>query len=147
LVTTGYTCFIIAMTMGRLFGDKLIGRFGPIRMLMVNGMLMSAGFLLSAIAPYFITAALAFIIIGIGDSIIVPIVYSLTAKTKKMPPGYAISAVTLIGYSGFLSGPILIGSLSEWLGMQWAFAVISVFGLAITLLAVHLKGFREIATA
>lgn len=51
MVTAGYLSFIVAMATGRLIGDRLISRFGMFRMLMVNGVLMAAGFLLAASLP------------------------------------------------------------------------------------------------
>ena len=133
LVTTGYQCFIISMTLGRLAGDKLVGRFGPAKMLFVNGIFIAFGFVLAAAFPTLLPAAIAFIIIGLGDSLVVPIVYSLTARSKSIPPAYALSAVTLVGYTGFLTGPILIGFLSSWIGMQWTFALVGLFGIGIIL--------------
>jgi fucose permease len=144
LVTTGYQSFIIAMTLGRLSGDRLVSRFGAIRMLMINGGLVTLGFLFTAAFPLFLPAALGFVIIGLGDSLIVPIVYSLTAKSKSIPPAYAISAVTIVGYSGFLTGPLLIGFLSSWLDMQWTFAIIALFGLMIIFLTTRITKFSEL---
>jgi fucose permease len=135
LVTTGYQCFIISMTLGRLFGDRMVGRYGPVKMLFINGALIAFGFVLAAAFPAFLPAAIGFIIIGLGDSLVVPIVYSLTSRSKSTPPAYALSAVTLVGYSGFLTGPLLIGFLSTWIGMQWTFAIIGLFGAGIIILA------------
>jgi MFS family permease len=147
LVTTGYQSFIIAMTLGRLLGDRLVARFGAINMLMLNGGLVACGFLFAAAFPLLLPAAIGFVIIGLGDSLIVPIVYALTAKSKNIPPAYAIAAVTIVGYSGFLTGPLLIGFLSSWLGMQWTFACIALFGLIIIFLATRISKFQELSTA
>lgn len=135
LVTAGYTGFILAMTVGRLLGDRLVGRFGATSMLMFNGLLMAAGFLLAAFFPMLFTALLGFILVGLGSSIVAPVVFTLAAQSTKMPPAYALTAVTMIGYAGFLVAPLLIGSLSDAFSMQGAFAVVSCFGLGILLLS------------
>lgn len=134
-VTAGYTSFILAMTLGRLLGDRLVGRYGAIRVLMANGILMALGFMIAASFPLLLTAVLGFILIGLGNSVIVPVVFTLASKSKKMPPAYALTAVTLLGYSGFLIAPLLIGSLSDLLSMQWAFGMVSCFGLVIFFLS------------
>lgn len=139
LATAGYTAFTLAMTTGRLLGDRLVGRFGPIRMLMINGGLMAAGFLLAGLAPSIAPAIVAFAFIGLGASVIVPVVYVLAAKSKKMQPAYALAAVTLVGYCGFLAGPLLTGYISEVLNMQWAFGLLALSGLGICGLAFRLK--------
>lgn len=135
LVTTGYQSFIISMTLGRLSGDRLTGRYGPIKMLKFNGGLIILGFVITALFPSFLTASLGFVIIGLGTSLIVPIVYSLTSKSKNISPAYAISAVTLVGYSGFLTGPLLVGFLSSFAGMRLTFAFVAIFGLIIIFLS------------
>lgn len=138
-VTAGYTAFIVAMALGRLVGDRVITVFGYFTLLMINGALMATGFLLAAFFPFLLPAAIGFMIIGLGDSVIVPIVYSLSAHTTRMSPGYALASVSLIGNAGFLIGPLLIGYLSELLSMQWAFGVVSVFSLCITFLALKVR--------
>lgn len=134
-VTTGYTAFIITMALGRLTGDRATAAFGPFRLLTASGLLMAAGFLIAVLFPFLLPAAFGFLLIGLGDSIIVPTVYMLAARSAKMPPGYSIASVTLIGYGGFLLGPLLIGYTSEAASMQWAFALVSIFSLGISALA------------
>ncbi len=144
LVTAGYTSFIISMTLGRLLGDRIIGYFGHMKVLLYSGLLISGGFILASIFPFPVTAIAGFVLVGIGDSIIVPIVYALSGKTKKMPTGYAISAVTMIGYAGFLTGPLLIGFVSGALSLQWAFGILSVFGILISFLSFKIRSFKEL---
>jgi MFS family permease len=141
LVTIGYTSFIIAMATGRLLGDRLIDRFGSQNLLIWNGITMAIGFALVALFPYLLPAAFGFLLIGLGDSVIVPILYTLSARTPKMPPGYAIASVTLIGYTGFITGPLLVGFISEALGMQWALGVVGVISLFVPLLTLYVKRF------
>lgn len=138
-VTTGYTAFIVAMSLGRLLGDRLIARFGPVNMLMTNGVLMAIGFAIAALFPFLLPAAIGFVLIGLGDSIVVPIVYTLSARSKIMQPSYALASVTLIGYTGFLTGPLLVGSISEAVGMQWSLVVVGSISLGITFFTWYVK--------
>ena len=141
LVTIGYTSFIIAMAAGRLLGDRLVARFGPTNLLMANGLIMATGFALAALFPFLLPAAAGFLLIGLGDSVIVPILYTLSARTTKMQPGYAIASVTLIGYAGFITGPLLVGFVSEAWGMQWSLAVVGSISLVIPFLTLYVKRF------
>jgi MFS family permease len=120
-------------------GDWATAAFGPFTLLMANGLLMAAGFLIAVFFPFLLPAAFGFLLIGLGDSIVVPMVYSLAARSTRMPAGYAIASVTMIGYGGFLLGPLLIGHTSEALNMQWAFGLVSLFSLCITVLAIKVK--------
>ena len=140
-VTMGYTSFIISMSLGRLFGDRIIARFGPMKLLMINGILMASGFAIAALFPSLLPAMFGFVLIGLGDSVVVPIVYTLSARSKIMQPGYALASVTMIGYAGFLTGPLLVGSVSEAVGMQWSLVVVGMLTLGIPLLARFVKRF------
>lgn len=138
-ITLGYTCFIIAMALGRLTGDRIVGRFGATLVLKANSVLMTMGVFIAICFPYLLPAALGFLLVGLGNSIVVPLVYSLSAKTKKMQPGYAIAAVTILGYMGFLTGPVLIGSVSNAWSMQWAFCLMGLLCCCIFFLTGKVK--------
>lgn len=135
----GYAIFITAMVSGRLIGDKLIASYGVISMLVVNGILMASGFLIAVIFPYFLSASAGFLLAGLGDSILIPMIYMLAGQTKDMSPGYAIASVTMVGYVGFLSGPLIVGTISEHMGMQWAFALMAVLSMAIVGISILVK--------
>jgi len=133
--TFGYAAFIISMTLGRLLGDKFIALYGPVKLLMVNGLLVAVGFIIVSVFPHIIITTAGFLMIGLGISIIVPMVFVLAAQSATMPASYAIASVTLIGYVGFLSGPLLVGSISQLFNMQVSFAMVGIFGLGIFILA------------
>ena len=138
-VTIGYIAFITTMAGGRLIGDRFIQRFGAYRMLVICGTLMAIGFSIAAAFPFLVTAAFGFLLIGMGDSVLVPVIYMLASKSKKMPASYALSSVTLIGYTGFLIGPLLIGNVSQWLGMAAAFFILSTASLLIIFLSLQVR--------
>ena len=138
-VTAGFTSFIIAMSLGRLLGDKLIHRYGTIRIMVFNGVLVLVGFGIASLFPFLLSASFGFLLIGLGTSTIVPVVYSLAAKSLKMQPAYAIASVTAIGYCGFLVNPLVVGFISQTLNLRWAFALMGVFGLIIIFLALRIK--------
>ncbi len=138
-VTFGYSSFIIMMTVGRLIGDRFIGAFGPIPVLSFNGFLMTSGIIIVISFPTVFAASIGFSLVGLGSSIIVPIVYALAGKTQKMSAGYAIASVTMVGYLGFLSSPLIMGALSDRFGMQTAFGSLVLISLSVSLLAIGLR--------
>jgi MFS family permease len=143
MMTLGYTCFIITMATGRLIGDRLIHAYGHLTMLKFNAALMAAGFFLSATFPYPVIVATGFLLIGFGDSIIVPTLYALASRSVRMQPAYAIASVTFMGYLGFLSAPLIVGTVSQIKNMQWAFALIGLFVLVIVMLVRPVKSALE----
>jgi fucose permease len=139
IVTVGYTAFITTMTIGRFLGDKAIKHLGLEKVLLVCGLLMSAGFVIAVSFPYLWSAGFGFLLIGLGDSIVVPSVFSLAGQSVKMKPAYAIASVSLIGYAGFLAGPLIVGSLSQSFGMPSAFSLMAALSFCISVLSVILK--------
>ncbi len=138
-ITTGYTAFIIAMASGRLGGDWLIHKYGVFVLIKLSGLLMSIGFMTAVFFPYVMPAAVGFFFVGLGDSVVIPIVYMLAAQSKKMLPSYAIASVTMIGYGGFLLGPLVIGLVSEAFSMRWALVFVSLVSLCIVFLSRSLQ--------
>lgn len=138
-ITAGYIAFIVTMAGGRLIGDRLIHLFGIHRILMIAGVLMASGFITAALFPLLVPAAFGFALIGIGDSVLVPVIYLLASKSTKMPPSYALASVTIVGYMGFLIGPLLIGNVSEYFGMAAAFIILSIVSLMLVMLTIQVK--------
>lgn len=140
-MTAGYTCFIVMMSLGRLAGDRMIHRFGYINMLQFNGILMAAGFAIASMLPGLLAASFGFLLVGFGDGTIVPIIYSLAGRSAKLP-AYAIASVTTIGYTGFVVNPLVVGFVSDAMGMQWAFGLMAVYAICVTILAIKARKFE-----
>ena len=139
LVILGYTSFMIMMASGRFVADRLAARFGRKHLLQVSGVLISSGLFLSVFFPYLITSTIAFMMVGLGVSSIVPSVYSSAGKHATIAPGIALATVSSVSFLGFLMGPPLIGYISAAAGLRYSFAVIGVFGICITLLVSKIK--------
>jgi MFS family permease len=140
-MTAGYTCFIVMMSLGRLAGDRMVHRFGYINMLQFNGILMAAGFAIASVLPDLWFACLGFLLVGFGDATIVPIIYSLAGKSRTLP-AYAIASVTMIGYVGFVVNPLVVGFISDSVGMRWAFGLMGMYAICITLLSMRVRKFQ-----
>ncbi len=139
LVVLGYTSFMIMMAGGRFVADQLVAKFGRKRLLQVSGVLISTGLFTSVIFPYLIPSTLAFMLVGVGVSSIVPSVYSTAGKHPTVAPGIALATVSSVSFLGFLMGPPLIGYIAEVAGLRYSFAVIGIFGLGISLLVSKIK--------
>ena len=143
LVVLGYTSFMIMMASGRFMADRVISKIGRKRLLQISGVMISTGLFTSVLFPYLIPGTLAFMLVGLGVSSIVPTVYSAAGKHVKVPPGIALATVTSVSFLGFLMGPPLIGYISEIAGLRYSFALIGVFGLGITLLVSRIKALQD----
>lgn len=135
----GYASFMFMMASGRFMGVFLIGKFGRKNLLQISGAIISIGMALAVIFPNLFIAVFGFMLIGLGVSSIVPMVYSIAGNNKKVPAGKAITMVSSIGYFAFLFGPPLIGYVSQLSSLRYSFGIISVFGMLIIFLVAKIK--------
>jgi MFS family permease len=143
LTILGYASFMIMMATGRFMGDHLIGRYGRKRMLQWSGLLISTGLFISVLLPYIITATIGFLIVGLGVSSIVPMIYSSAGKVSNISPGMALASVSSVSFLGFLMGPPLIGYIAELSDLRYSFATIGLLGFAIAILVAKLKALQD----
>lgn len=117
----GYMLFSVAMTAGRLTGDRVVAAAGNRRVLVAGGLVAILGFVLLLAAPWPAVALAGFVLIGLGASNIVPVLFSLAGRQTMMPPALAVAAVTTTGYAGILAGPAAIGFVSHLSDLPTAF--------------------------
>jgi predicted MFS family arabinose efflux permease len=121
----GYAVFAVAMTVGRLTGDRVVGRWGGRRVLLFGGVCAAGGFVISVLSPSPGVALLGFLLIGIGAANIVPVLFTAVGSQRDMPASAAVGAITTIGYAGVLAGPALIGFVAHATSLGFAFAGLS----------------------
>ena len=134
----GFMLFSIAMTAGRLIGDKIVAQLGDRRVLRWGGLLAVAGFVVLLTAPVAAVALSGFILIGLGAANIVPVLFRLAGSQTTMPPAQAISALSTIGYAGILIGPAGIGGIATATGLHGAFWLLAGLFALTPLLAARL---------
>jgi MFS family permease len=143
LTRLGYVAFMSTMAGGRFISDAFVTRFGVKKILQVSGVIIVTGMLLAVVIPNIVFATLGFLLVGIGTSSVVPLVYSLAGRSKSIAPGIAMAMVSSIGFLGFLLGPPIIGFIAEASNLRISFALIAILGLGTTLLAKRLGALNK----
>ncbi|GBF07336.1 major facilitator superfamily transporter [Deinococcus aerius] len=113
----GYAAFVIAMTLGRWFGDAARARLGDERTVRAGALLTAAGLGLALLVRDPLPATLGFALSGLGLSNVVPVLYGTAGHALA---GRGIAQVATIGYAGFLLGPPAIGFVAEHVGLPAA---------------------------
>jgi predicted MFS family arabinose efflux permease len=121
LAGLGYACFAVAMTLGRLWGDRLADRWGPQRLVRASSAAAALGWGVAVFLNSAPAALAGLILLGFGLSSVVPNVFSQASRLGQSAP--AIAVVTFCGYSGMLAGPALIGALAGAVGLPAALSV------------------------
>lgn len=129
----GYAAFALTMTIGRLTGDAIVRRLGAKRVIVIGGLLATAGMLLATLLPAWETALLGYALVGAGCSNIVPVLYTAVGKQTIMPEHIAVPAITTLGYAGILAGPALIGFIAHGSSLSVAFVLIAVLLLGVAI--------------
>jgi MFS family permease len=133
--TIGFTSFAAAMVIGRLAGDYLSNKFQVKKILVINGILVAVGMVITLVFPQLLIKVVGCFIIGLGISTIVPLIYSKAGTQTRIAPSIAIAGVSSIAYVGFLLGPVLIGYIADIISLQYALVLLIILGLVASAIA------------
>ncbi len=122
-----YTVFATALMTGRLTGDRLHRRLGPVRAIGWAGGIAVCGYLLVLLAPSLPAGWLAcdyagWAVTGLGLATVVPAVFSAVGVLER-GVGRTLSRVVAFGYAGELAGPAVIGPLAGATSLRVAMLV------------------------
>ena len=119
----GYALFSVAMTAGRLGGDAVTARIGDRATMFWGGIAALAGFML----------------IGLGASNVVPVLFRRSGAVPGISAAMAVSAITTVAYAGQLLGPAAVGFVSHLTNLPTAFwllaaliALVPIFAARVT---------------
>jgi len=138
----GFAAFSIMMTVGRLFGDRLVLALGPVTLVRLSGGLAAAGLGAALLVDHPWAGVVGFGLLGAGLSCIAPQVYSAAGNQDPQRAGRALSTVVSIGYLGFLLGPILIGAAATVVGLPSALWIPVVLALFVAASATAMRSRR-----
>ncbi|MFE2333892.1 MFS transporter [Streptomyces coelicoflavus] len=133
LAAAGYSCFALAMTVGRLTGTTLLERLGRTVTVVAGGSTAVAGMLLGSLAPSVWAALFGFAITGLGLANIFPVAVE-RAGALGGPSGVATAST--LGYGGMLLGPPAIGFMADWFSLPAALTSVAALAAVAVLVAV-----------
>lgn len=142
LAAGGLAAFSAAMGAGRLAGDPLRERLGPMGLMRAGAVAGLAGTTLVVLPlPAAVTIA-GFVVVGLGIASTFPLALLLAAEAPGATTAPAIAAVSTTGYAGLLAGPAIIGGLAEVSSLPAALCATALACAAIAALA-HAAGPAE----
>lgn len=128
-----YAAFAGTMAVMRFAGDLVRDRLGAVKTLRISTCFAMLGMLAAGLAPNAEMAIAGFALCGIGIANMVPIAFSAAGNIPGISPGVGLSVATLLGYSGLLVAPSLIGFTAEHTGFSPVFLFLPVL-LAVVLI-------------
>jgi predicted MFS family arabinose efflux permease len=129
LSTLGYAGFSISMAGGRFLGDYVRRNYQPIILVRYGILIGAGGLLVAANLPFTAGIISGFSLTGIGFSIIIPLLFVLSAMQNPDNPTIGISGIATSGVIGFLIGPAVIGMVGEVFSLSVAFNGLGILAL------------------
>ncbi|MFE9882460.1 MFS transporter [Streptomyces sp. NPDC005784] len=117
IAAAGYSCFALAMTIGRLSGTALLERLGRTRTLVAGGTTAALGMLVASLAPSVWAVLLGFAVTGLGLANIFPVAVE---RAGALAGASGVAVASTLGYGGMLLGPPAIGFMADWYSLPVA---------------------------
>jgi fucose permease len=120
----GLAEFSLFMAIGRLSGDRLTERFGPVRLGRGAAAFAVAGVGLLLIAHGPLLAAAALAALGLGVSVGYPLTVTAAAARGDRSPARNVASLSAVSYVASVVGPPLVGFVAQSAGLRWGLATI-----------------------
>ena len=127
--TLPYICFSAAMVIGRLFGDRLASKYGPMKLIVGGGLIAGIGLASGLIIGGIGGVIFGWLALGVGLATVIPMLFSQAGEIAKsrfegqFAASEGVAMVSGIAYFGFLVGPPTLGFLGDAIGLRWAMLV------------------------
>jgi hypothetical protein len=130
-----FSSFSIAMTVTRLFGDRVVGRVGRVRFIRASALTAAVGMAVGLGLGTIEGAFLGFALLGVGCACLVPTVMGLAGNQPGLSAGRGVAVVSFGQWPAFLIGPPLIGAVAGLTGLRAALGATVLAGIAVVVLA------------
>jgi predicted MFS family arabinose efflux permease len=130
-----FSVFAGGMTVGRVVGDGINRRIGPLALLRWGAVLTGVPLALMLLIGTPAVALAGLFLIGLGVANGVPLMFSAAGRQPDSPPGPNIAAVSSMGSLGFLAGPPFIGLMADAVSLPWALSTLVLGAVAVFALA------------
>ncbi len=142
VAASGFAVFSVCMVLGRLSGDAVVARFGPVPTVAAAAAVSAAGLTFALAVPSVPAAWIGFGLTGLGMATVVPLAFSAAghrAGGDQHRAATEIAAVATMSYVGWLAGPPLIGGVASVTSLPVALGVAAALSAAIALLSRALR--------
>lgn len=131
----GLAAFSVTMAAGRMVGDRLAARLGPVLLVRCSGLLAGLGLIGGLLIPGAGAAIAGFALLGAGLAGIFPQIVSAAARLDPEHAGRNIGRIAAVSYTGLLGGPVAIGAAAAGVGLRDALFIPAGLALVVAVLA------------
>lgn len=134
---SGVAFYHFAMLLGRLLAAQALKRLTRRSILLSTGVFTALGMTVSLSTEFVPLILAGFLIVGLSLAMVVPMCVSLAGDLFTLRTGEIMSVLMLLGYGGFLVGPLVIGNLTDLVGLRVALVSVVAAGLLMTIVVAH----------
>jgi len=135
LAPLAYGMFSITMALGRLIGDRLVARIGPVALVRCGAGLAALGLAVGLLVSTPVAGIAGFGALGAGLSCIVPQLFTAAGNWDPSRSGRSLAQVTMLSYLGLLAGPVAIGPVAGVTGLPTALSLPVILAVLVALSA------------
>jgi MFS family permease len=131
----GPALFAAAMTVGRLAGNSLLGRWSERRLLVGGAFVAAIGTATAALTSSTGIALAGIILAGAGCAVLAPTIIGVAGRAAAPHErATVVGSLTTLMYLGFLVGPAAVGGLAELATLRLSLTAVAGLALLLSLL-------------
>jgi fucose permease len=134
-----FVAFQAAMTIGRLLGDRVVDRFGPVAVARGGAVLAALAMSTALLVAHPVAAVLGFTLTGLGVATIFPLGFAAAGRIPGVRPGDGIAVVGFLARLGFLAFPPIIGLVADRVSVGAGLVLVPLSAVAAVVLAGALR--------
>jgi len=118
-----YAAYQAVLLLVRLAGDRIVGQWGPQRVVRVSGVVSTIAVALIVAAPSIPVVLVGFALLGGGLAVIPPLSYVAAAHIDPAAAADVVARLNLANYLGYLLAAFTLAAVAETAGNRWMFVV------------------------
>lgn len=134
LAGAAFVAMQVAMTGGRLVGDRLVDRYGQRRVARLGGLVAASGMTVALVYPTVATTIIGFALAGLGIATLYPAIMLTADELPGLRPAVGIAVVSWLLRVGFLLSPVVVGLIADQSGLRVALSTMVVAGIGVVVM-------------
>ena len=134
-----FVAFQVTMTIGRVAGDRVVDRFGPVPVARTGALVAAAALLGALLLARSGVAIVGWAVAGLGVATLFPLAFAAAGAVPGVRAGDGIAVVGFLARLGFLATPPIIGAIADASSVGTGLLVVPVAALGAAVLAGSLR--------
>ncbi|MCD2186156.1 MFS transporter [Actinomycetospora soli] len=134
-----FVAFQVFMTAGRIGGDRVVDRFGAVRVARLGALAASVALGVALLVAHPVAAVVGWAVAGLGVATLFPLAFAAAGTVPGVRPGDGIAVVGFLARLGFLVTPPVIGAIADASSVGTGLLLVPVAAVGAAVLARSLR--------